>query len=173
MIKNPLVATPLKFGLLGGSMTILMFMITYWMDKHPLIDMKFFDFIIIPIFIFFSLKEFRDFQNGGILHFWQGMTLGVINYLLVAVISALFILVFLNLIDPILIDSYINDRLGIIDLKKEDLISQMGEETYQKSREDTLNITAGILALDDFLKKCLIGLTLTIPMSVLLRRRAL
>ena len=173
MVKNPLVNVPLKFGTLGGGLVILMFIITYFLGKNPLIDLKFFDFIIIPIFIFFSLKEFRDFRNGGILHFWQGMTIGVLNYLALAVLSAIFTLVFLSFIDSQLIDLYIEDRVTIIDLKKEELIEQMGEETYVKSREDVLSISSGVLALDDFLKKCLIGFMLTIPLSVLLRIRAL
>ena len=107
------------------------------------------------------------------MHFWQGMTIGVLNYLTLAVLSAIFTLIFLSFIDSQLIDLYIEDRVTIIDLKKEELIEQMGEETYVKSREDVLSISSGVLALDDFLKKCLIGFTLTIPLSVLLRRRAL
>jgi len=172
-IQNPLIAVPLKFGLIGGSLSILMFLITYWVGKNPLIDLKFFDLIILPIFLFFTMKEYRDFRNRGFLQFWQGMTVGVLNYLIIALLSAFFIFLFLNFIDNQLVDLYISDRIEIIDLKKEEMISQMGEETYNKSRNDVLNTSAFILAFDDFLKKCLIGLTLTIPIAVILRRREL
>lgn len=173
MITHPIATVPLKFGTIGGALTILMFLITYWMGKNPIIDLGFFDFIILPIFIFFSMKEFRDYRNERILHFWQGMTVGVISYLAIATISAMFILLFLTAIDPGLLDAYITDRIEIIDLKKAELVDQMGEETYTKTRQDTFNTSAGILSLDDFIKKCLIGFTLTIPMAVLLRRRQL
>ncbi len=141
------------------------------MGKNPLIDIKFFDFIILPIFLFFAMKDFRDYRNNGILHFWQGMTIGVLSYLTLAVFSAIFIVLFLNFIDVELVDLYITDRIEIIDLKKEEMINQMGEETYNRSRIDVLNTSSSILSLDDFLKKCLIGLTLTIPIAVILRRR--
>lgn len=172
-LQNPIVAVPLKFGAISSALSILMFLITYWMGKNPLIDLKFFDFLILPIFLFFAMKDFKDYRNKGILHFWQGMTVGVISYLTLAVFSALFISIFLNFIDAQLLDLYITDRLEMIDLKKEEIIAEMGEGTYDKSRTDILNTSASILSLDDFLKKCLIGLMLTIPIAVILRRREL
>ena len=170
-LKNPLVSVPLKFGAIGGGISMIMFLLAYVMGKNPLIDLKFFDFIIIPIFLFFAMKEFRDYRNGGIIHFWQGMSIGVINYVTLAVISALFIVVFLHFFDSGLVDLYVSDRLQILELKKEEMIDQMGESTYNQSEIDIRNTSAVILSLDDFLKKCLIGLTLTIPIAVILRRR--
>ncbi len=169
-IDNPLISVPLKFGTIAGGLSILMFLIAYWMGKNPLIDLRFFDFLILPVFLFFSMKYFKDYKNNGILHFWQGMTVGVLNYVVLAVLSAIFIIFFLNFINAQLVDFYIIDRLEIIDLKKKEIVSEMGEGTYNQTRSDIGNTSATILALDDFLKKCLIGLTLTIPIAVILRR---
>ena len=65
------------------------------------------------------------------------------------------------------------EKLGEKPLKKDEMILEMGEETYLRGREDIKNTTSFILSLDDFLRKCLIGLTLTIPIAVILRRREL
>ncbi len=173
ILKNSLVAVPLKYGASGAALSILMFIITYWMGRNPLIDLKFFDFLILPIFLFFSMKDYKDYRNNGILHFWQGMTVGVLTYVNLALLSGIFIILFLDFFDHQLVDLYITDRLEIIDLKKDEMISHMGEGTYNQSREDIENTSSAILALDDFLKKCLIGLTLTIPIAVILRRREL
>lgn len=172
-LKNPLIAVPLKYGIIGGALSILMFLITYWMGKNPLIDLKFFDFLILPVLLFLSMKDFKEYRNNGILHFWHGMTVGVLNYITMAAISAVFIIFFLNFIDAQLVDLYVIDRLEMIDFKKDEMVAQMGEETYLKSRSDIEDTSSGILALDDFLKKCLVGLTLTIPIAVILRRREL
>ncbi|MEQ9424785.1 MAG: DUF4199 domain-containing protein [Cyclobacteriaceae bacterium] len=173
MLKNPLFGVPIKFGTIGGAMFILMFCITYGIDKNPLIDLKFFDFILIPIFLFTAMKEYKDYRNNGILHFWQGMTVGVGTYLLMAAVSAFFVTIFLTLIDPAVIDQYISSRLEMLEGKQAEMVEMMGQSTYTKTRDDLINTSAGILALDDFLKKCLIGLLLTIPIAVILRRREL
>ncbi|MDA1121586.1 MAG: DUF4199 domain-containing protein [Bacteroidetes bacterium] len=74
MIKNPLISVPLKFGLIGSGLFMAMFLVTYFIEKNPLIDLKLFDFILIPIFLFTAMKQYRDYANDNILHFWQGMT---------------------------------------------------------------------------------------------------
>lgn len=169
---HPLVTVPVKYGLFGGFFSIVLFLILYFLGKNPLVVAGIFDFglILIPIFIFFSIKEFRDYRNNKELRFWQGMTVGFINYVTIATVSALFIWLFLTLIDEQLLTSYIGDRTALLVENKQQFIESLGDITYEETLVELENTTAYIIAVDDFLKKVFIGLFLTIIFSVILRR---
>lgn len=169
-LKNKLVSVPLRYGVIGGGVVILLFLIFYFLNLDPLVNIKMIDVFILAVFIFFALKEFRDQHNNRQLHFWQGMTGGVINYLTIAVISAIFILVMTVIIDPEMTTKYIESRIELLNQNKQTLIETMDEKTYQDTVAGVKETSAFDLALDDFLKKSMIGLFLTIIIAVILRK---
>ena len=171
MIKNQLIAVPVRFGSIAGLLCIVLFVVLRLMEVNPLVESRIVDLVLIPIFLYFGLKDFRDYRNDGIMHYWQGMTVGVITYLLMALISSVWIMIFLELIDPSLLSQYISDRVALIEGSKQQIAEQMGEQTYLDAKSEIYRITTLDLAIDDFLKKSIIGLMLTIMISVILRKR--
>lgn len=169
-LKNKLVAVPFKYGIIGGFIVILLFLIFYFFNLSPLVNIKMTDPLILIIFIFFALKEFRDKYNNRQLHFWQGMSGGVINYVTIALISAIFILVMTVIIDPEMTTKYIESRIELLIENKQTLVDTMNEETYLNTLAGVKKTTGYDLALDDFLKKSIIGLFLTIIIAVILRK---
>ena len=169
-LKNKLVAVPVKYGIIGGGVVILLFMAFYFLDLNPLVNIKMVDVLILSIFIFFALKEFRDRYNHRELHFWQGMTGGVINYLTIAIVSAIFIYVMTVMIDPDMTTNYIISRIEVLNENKQTLVDTMDEKTFQDAMAGVKETTGFDLALDDFLKKSIIGLFLTIIIAVILRK---
>jgi hypothetical protein len=169
-LKNRLIAVPLKYGLIGGGVAVLLFIIFYLLDLNPLVNIRLIDMVILGIFIFFTLKEFRDMYNNGTLHFWQGMTGGVVNYLTIAIISSIFILVMTVIIDPEMTTNYIEGRILLLQENKQTLIDTMDEDTYKEALAGVEKTTGFDLALDDFLKKSVIGLFLTIIIAIILRK---
>ncbi|MEQ9300795.1 MAG: DUF4199 domain-containing protein [Cyclobacteriaceae bacterium] len=171
MMNNQLIAVPVRFGSIAGALTIVLFLVLYSMEVNPLVEARVVDLVLIPMFLYFGLKDFRDYRNGGILHYWQGMTAGVIIYLLMALMSSIWIITFLEFIDPDLLSNYILDRAELLDGSKLQIVEQMGEQTFLESKDEIQRITSFDLALDDFLKKSIIGLMLTIMISVILRKK--
>lgn len=171
-IKNPLVTVPLKYGLVGGLLSVILFICLYFVGKNPLVIYRDFDFsfLLLPIFIAFSVKEFRDRWNDKSLKFGEGMTVGFLNYIIIAIISAIFIWIFLSSIDPELLKGYISDRSSFLIAMKGQMIEKFGEDVYLKTLADIQESTAFVIALDDFLKKIIIGLFLTIIISVIFKR---
>lgn len=151
-------------------MVILLILIFYFLDLDPLVNIKVADVLILSIFIFFALKEFRDRYNNRQLHFWQGMTGGVFTYLTIAIISAIFILLMTVIIDPEMTTNYIASRIELLNENKQKLVDAMDEETYLKAVAGVKETSGFDLALDDFLKKSIIGLFLTIIIAVILRK---
>lgn len=158
---NSIVTTGLKYGLAGGGTAILLFLALWGLKKNPLDAIRLFDFFMIPLFVFFTLKELRDYRQGGRLLYWQGMTAGLVCYTSLASISAIFIFIFLSFGDTGLLMQHQQDNLAVLTDDPQKWIGQVGQQAYERALEEIRQLTVLDLALDDFLKKVLIGLFFT------------
>lgn len=169
-LQNKLIAVPLKYGVIGGGLVILLFLVFYFLGGNPLVEIRFVDILLLAIFIFFSIKEFKDRYNNKELHFWQGVTIGMIAYFSIAIISAMFILVLTVVIDPDLTTNYIETRIELLNENRETLVESINEQAYMDAVAGVKDTGPVDLAIDDFLKKSIIGLFLTIVIAVILRK---
>ena len=177
-LKNKLVALPLKYGSVGGIAVMVLFLVLYFFGNNPLLITNMVEIfayvlvlaLIMGLFILFALKEFRDVHNNGEFHFWQGMTGGMICYLIISAVSAIFILVMTVIIDPDLTTNYIEARIELMEEKQNAMTERIGEERYLQVKSDIQQTTPSRLAWDDFLKKSFLGLFLTIVISIILRK---
>jgi len=170
-LKNPYLVVPFKYGLVGGMLAIMLFFILILFGENPLVSGSLFAFFFIPIFVFFAVKEFKKDYNAGYLHFWQGMSIGFVTYMVLALVSAGFLLFYLELINPQLLQDYILDRVALMEGSKQNLVERLGEDTYSNSLLSVQNATAFDLALDDFLRKIFAGFFITTIIAVVMRQR--
>jgi len=170
-IKTPLISVPLKFGSTGAILIIIMFLVFYFSNDNPLGQMGMFDFFILPIFLFLGIKEYRDTYSGRLLEFWQGMTLGFIIYLSMAIITSLFILFFVSVINPEVMNTYVVSRIDILNESKVGMIEDISEQAFLDSLAEIRSLSLADIVLDNFLKKALLGLGLTIAIAVIMKRK--
>lgn len=168
---KPLFKVPLKFGFIGAAINIVMFFVLHWTGSNPLLEMRVFDFFIIPVFIFFGIKEFRDTFNQGLIEFWQGMTVGFFIYGCIALLYSAFLWIALQFADPEMLQSYITESLNVIKENKDLLTEEMGAESYQSSYDEVSKTTAFDLVADSFVKKAGIGFLLTSVLSTILKKQ--
>jgi sensor histidine kinase regulating citrate/malate metabolism len=159
-----------KYGAAGGGILASLFLTLYFLNRSPLLYAKLIDVIILLILLVFAIREYRDIYNGGKIHFWQGMTVGILTYLFMAIISAVFTYIMTAIVDPNLLSHYIDTRMAMLQENKDTLIATIDERAYVNSLEGVKNTTVFDLALDDFLKKTIAGLIVTIAISVILRK---
>jgi hypothetical protein len=146
-----------------------MFFILIFLDKNPVIYSSNIIFIgpLMAIFLFFSVKSFRDTNPDG-LRFWQGFSIGILYTLLFTAFYA--ILLWSD--GAIFETDHFNEYRQMITEKiisgKEMLIDQMGEEGYQeylKSGESSNSRIIGSLAVNNII----IGILVT-PLVALFMR---
>ncbi len=94
------------FGLLGAGLVLVYFFTFYALATNPVREMNRLDLLIILLCTLFAMGYFRDRRNGGVLHFWQGLAVGVPVVLLSALVSSLVIYAFLK-IDPTVFTGYV------------------------------------------------------------------
>ena len=168
---KPIIKVPLKYGIFGSMMVVVMFLVFYFAGSNPLIEMNTFDFFILPIFLFFGVKEFRDNFNGKYLEFWEGMTVGFIIYATIALLTSLFIFVFLISDGGTLLAGYIQSTAEGFEATRPETIKELGEAIYVQELQDIKSTTASIVFLDNLFRKAAVGLLLTIMLSVITRKK--
>lgn len=170
MDKTQLYKVPLKYGLTGGVLAIILFLALYYSESDPVSGVRSLDFILLPILIFFSVKELRDYKYGGKLFYWQGMTAGFVCYLLIAMVSASFLWWFLEFIDPALFISHKQENIAILTAESEKWIEQIGAEAYEETLASLKSVSVFSLVADDFLKKLFIGFLATTIIAIIFKR---
>lgn len=162
----------LKYGFFASVLVVALLIGLFYIDKHPLLIPIIYDIriFLLAVFTFFAIKEFRDYRNGGELHFWQGMLIGMLIAISLGFFAALAIVIF-GMVEPEFLNSYLEIMLGQLQSSKEEIIQSVGEEAYQNTLENLPSTTITDLALDYYLKSVVIGLFLTIIISVILRRK--
>jgi len=171
-MEHPLIRVPLRYAIIGIFLYGTLFLLLYFMDNNPLVVGRPWDFgfLLIPLMVFFAMKDFKVNYNEGELRFWQGMSIGFVTYLVLAFGVALFIYIFMTFADSGILEGYIQDRILLLETSKEQFIKQLGEELYDEQIIKMNHTTAFIVALDEFWKKLVIGLFLTILIAAVLRK---
>ena len=92
---SPLVRIAGKYGAIGGLVLTFALIGLYFLGKHPLMIPPVFDLriLLFALFIVLAIKEFKD-QNGKVLHFWQGMAMGIICYVMMTFLTAILLFIF-------------------------------------------------------------------------------
>ncbi len=171
-LKNNLLQTAIRFGLLGALMNIIALLVLFYLGKHPLLLNPMLDarWPLYGLFIFFAIKMIRN-DNNGFLHFWEGLSVGFLVYLIMAQMVAAFIAVLGSIESTQFLADYIRIAMEQISNNREALIANnINEKTLTDALQILPTTTANNLAFDYFLKSMPIGLILTLILSTLMRR---
>jgi Protein of unknown function (DUF4199) len=171
--KNPLLLVPFKYGFIGSLLIIFGMILMFYLNRHPLLLNPILD-TRIPVYaliIFISFKVFKDQYNYGIMHFWQGMAIGMIAYIVMALSAALFIYIFSEFSSTNFLSEYIRIATGQLVSNRDLFIETIGEKTYTDTLAQLPATRSIHIAIDYLLKSMPIGLFLTLILSVLLRNK--
>jgi hypothetical protein len=156
------------FGIIGGAFCGLAFVVFYFVGAEPISFTEIFGYIIIPIFVFLGIKNFKDNMNDKVLSFGQGMTVGFFIYSLLALISAVVIFIMLH-VDPAVFNEYKEATMSLLEERKEEIMQQLGSESYEATLKSMSGMTIFDVVLNDFLRKLIPGLFFTIILSIILK----
>ncbi|NHE59355.1 DUF4199 domain-containing protein [Cyclobacterium plantarum] len=157
------------FGLSGAGLCLFGFLTMYALDVEPLSMNLILGYVFVPVFVFFGIKSFRDGFNGGNLYFSQGMSVGFFVYSLMALLSALYVYVFLHL-DPPTFEAFRQVNLKLMEDNRQILEEQLNETAYTETLASLSAMSILDVATNDFLRKIFPGLFFTIIISIILKR---
>jgi len=168
----PLVRVPLRYGFIGGVLGFALVVILYYIGRHPFLITLLFDFrvALFGIFMFFILKELREYHFGGLLFFWQGMAACGLFVITFGIIASLLIWIFaINVPDFVI--QYIQLATNQLMTYPKDTVDQIGKDVFEQSLAQLKLVTGWDLATLYFRQGLIIGLFISIIISVILRRQ--
>ena len=161
----------LRYAGVAAFLMIIVFLVSYYIGAHPFIEMShlFFDLFIYGLVIYFALNEFKTVKNKGILHFWQGMSIGFFVNIFSFGIYMVFLFLIMNF-DENILTSYQQQAVEFLEIKAAQYIEGFGEEQYQIQLETILETTILDMALMGGVKKFISAMLITPVLSILKRK---
>ncbi len=162
----------LKYGAIAGVLGIIFLVGLYYMGRHPFLIYIIFDFriFLFGVFIFFSLKELRNFYRDGLLSFGEGMITSFVFVTTYAAISSTLIWLFASL-EPKFISSFVELFTQQVKGLSEEDVKQIGKEALERNLEALPSTNASQMAWNYFKQSYWIGFLISIILSVTLRRQ--
>lgn len=169
---RPLFQIPLKYSAIASVIGILGAIGLFYLGRHPVMIFILMDFriILITVFLFFSLRELRDFYQEGILYFWQGLIASSIFVSTFAILVSTGLYVF-ALIVPDVLQLYIKEMLEMAKSMPQEVIDQIGKDVYDRNLLTIPATNEFGMSLKYFGQSLIIGTFISIILSVVLRRQ--
>jgi hypothetical protein len=168
---KPGIRLPVIYGSIAAVLTFSFLVLLYYLNRHPFLIPAYLDsrIFVFAVFMFLLLREIREAHYGGILYFWQGITACFLFIVVFALITSLAI-VLLAMIVPSFVKSYIDLTISQIQSLPTDVIEKIGKDVVQSNLNTIPSTTAFELGTLYFGQSFMIGLFLTIIISVISRR---
>jgi hypothetical protein len=173
MKKSPLIGISLRNGSIAGILAGVLLIILYFMGPHPMLILPYADFriLLFGIFIFFTLKEFRNNHQDGVLYFGQAMVGSLIFVTVAATVGAILVLIY-SKINPVFVSDFINQALGSAKTFSENTTLSEAEKDRIHGMMEALPATNGkSLAGQHFVQSLMIGFFISVILSVILRKQ--
>jgi hypothetical protein len=172
MKMKALLLTSAKYGAIASVIGFLAIITFYYGGKHPLLFPPYLDFrvILLGIFIYFSLREYRAFHNAGVLYFWEGLIGSFALVTVFAILCALYLYTFSE-VEKDFIPSFISLFKEQAKTFSPDDIKQIGKENFERNLKELSATTSYAVARNYFVQSYLISFFISIILSVILRRQ--
>ena len=161
--------TAYQFGALGGLLSGLSFYVLSLFYPDPTNLNLVFGYLITPITVFLAIKFFKDYSNEGYLSFTEGMSVGAVSFLLLAILSTGIIWGVLESSSS-LFSVIQTAKWAVLEKNKEVIISQVGLASFEVTQINLQSISPWDIALNDGIWKIIPGMFFSIIISIILRK---
>jgi hypothetical protein len=161
--------TAYQFGALGGLLSGLSFYVLSLFYSDPTNLNLVFGYLITPFTVFLAIKFFKEYSNDGYLSFSEGMSVGAVSFVLLALLSTGIIWGILESSSS-LFSAIKTAKWAVLEKNKEVIISQVGLASFEVTQTNLKSMTAWDVALNDGIWKIIPGMFFSIIISIILRK---
>lgn len=129
------------------------------------------DFWIPLIFLIIAVKLFRDRYNGGVLHFWQGISITFITGTVIGSVLFIFIYLFLGQIYQEEYQEQVNNALRVMNENKAQMTKSLGEDGFEYRRNQLKKLTPLSMGGAKFAWEWILSLIYGLIVTVFFRRK--
>lgn len=161
-----------RYGAVSGILAFILLTIQYYLGRHPLMVSPMLDFriLLFGIFIFFTLREFRDFNQEGYLSFAQGVLGGLVVVFVSSLMTSIALAIYGDWENGF-VKMFIEQRGAYLKTFPKEEIERIGKEIYQRNLDALPTTNSVALAGTYFVQGSVIGFFVSIIISVILRQQ--
>jgi Protein of unknown function (DUF4199) len=170
--RSPLIKLGVRNGFIAGLLSNVLLIATYYiLGRHPLMVSPFMDFrvLLFGVFIFFTLKEFREDHQEGALYFWQGMVGSFIFVMIAGTLSSILLWAFCSF-ESTFIPSYVKAMTEYLNTFSAEDVVRIGKDVFDNTIQQLPLTTGKQVAGKYFIQSIMIGFFVSIILSVILRK---
>ena len=172
-MKNAILKVSLFFGLVCGIVAFLFFLLLNLRGMNALGSARNPDFLSALLFMVGALWYFRRMIRGGLLHFWEGLSVGFLTVLVGAVVSASLVNLFITRVDTGVLPRHLGELAQMRVARKEHYLAlEKSEANFERMQAQIRQTTPSAMFWDEVLKKVLlVGLAPVLIASIVFRRQ--
>jgi len=170
-MKHPLFKVSFFFGLASAMIAFSFFLFLYWRGADALgMGRLAADAFNAFLFIVAAIWYYKRVVRKGLLHLWEGLSIGFLTNLFATLISSAVIYLFITRIDPQVLNTHIHEMQQMLlrNKVKYEIIGQ-GKVDFNQLLSTIGKTTATNIFWDEVLKKG--GVIILVPVVALLLRR--
>jgi hypothetical protein len=171
-INSPFIKVPLLYAAIASVVAMALVLFLFYASKHPFLIPVYADFriFLFGVFLFFSLKEYRDRHQQGILYFWQGMV-GSYVFLLAFSVCVGVCLLMLGTADATFVSEFVRLFTEQARAFPPAEIERMGKENFERNLSAVADTNAFDMVQSYVTQNFLIGFFISIIITVVLRKQ--
>ena len=170
MNKKPLVYLALRYGGVASVLLILVFFAFTFFDPDPIKACIIPVIILLFVFIFSAIREYKINLGKGILFLWEGISIGFVTYMTVAVIGSIGLYTATS-VEPSYLQSFIENNEKKWVENKAQIVEENGIEYYNNYITDLKQTTPTWLFFGSFIGIVGVGILVTFILSIILRKQ--
>jgi hypothetical protein len=167
MNTHPLFKTAINFGAMSGIGSFAVFLALYYKGINPLGNASWVGAWIPVVFICIATKYYRDHFLAGEISYGHAMKIGLLTAMAASILFALFVYIFVTLIDSTIVTTFKNEKL----FELEETKFMFGDEFYDKMVDGIEKINISTIAFNDFFIKMIGGLLVTFVTAAVYRKK--
>ncbi|TLV00662.1 DUF4199 domain-containing protein [Dyadobacter luticola] len=169
--NKPILKLSLLFGLVTGILVFIFFLGLYAIGIVPLGNNKVLDFGIHVIMIAGACWYYRKKVGNGLLHLWEGLTIGYVVNTIGALIAGWLIYFFVTYIDPQVFTDYLTQMKSLMMAGRTELVKNIGQAEFLRMYNDVGTMQRSEIVMDEVSKKTVMAIIPILVISLIFRKQ--
>ncbi len=169
-MRKTLYQVALISSILTAVGCFLFLILVYLLGANPFGQYKLLYLPIYAMGIVGGLKFFRDNRNGGFISGSQAVFMALIINVFAATLYAILVYNLLAYIDKNILELHKNELALLLVKTKDAMVEQFNLAQYEALYESIKSISAGSIAMDEWIKTSAIGFVLSMAIAVIMKK---
>jgi len=168
-LNQTLIRVGIRYGVLCSLACFALVLVLYFMGYNPFGDLGRLTYLPIPVCIFLAIRYFKLFHEGEI-GFGRGLRVGLSVAFYTALTTAMLVFLFIYVAGPEVLQTHIAEMKALLEQTRDEQVRLLGEKTYEQGYKALNELTPGMLAADDFVRRVFVGGIFSLIAAVFFRK---